>query len=550
MVFEKRRRHLARFIEMGRVLARHQWEHLLAQLGLSELFHLRPHGKGILPDPTDVRESLEELGPTFIKLGQLLSTRPDIIPAQYVAELEKLQDTAPTVPINKIFKVIEEEFGMAPDSIFEHFDETPLAAASLGQTHLATLKNGTKVVVKIQRPDIHRVIETDLEILQGLAHFVEQHSERMRTLGISDLVEEFAITIRQELDYTHEGRNTDRIRENLKELKFVRVPMVYWEYTTPRVLTIEQITGIKITDIHELDEHGLDRKNVAKNLAKAFMEMIFIHGFFHGDPHPGNLVVLDDCAIGLLDFGIAGRLDHRLKTAVTILLAEYIQENSAGFAEEILRIGSYPQDLNRRAFELEIDRALRQFYGAPLKEIRMGELLRKAFQISAKNHVRLPSNMFLLVKVLVNIDGIARQLYPDFDFAGEARPYVRRAMREEFSINTLANQAYKSLVLFKNFLLSLPDMAQYLLGRMVEGSFRINFKHEGLEGLMRSLERAANRLSFALVASATIVASALIVAAKIGPLWHGYPIIALIGFGISVIFGFWLMIAILRAGKL
>lgn len=454
------------------------------------------------------------------------------------------------MPINKIHKVIEEEFGATPDLIFSHFEETPLAAASLGQTHLATLKNGVKVVVKVQRPDIQRVIETDLEILQSLAHFVEQHSERMRAFGISDLIEEFAITIRQELDYTYEGRNTDRIRENLKELDFVRVPTVFWEYTTPKVLTTEQITGIKITDIDELDKQCLDRKSIARNLTRAFMEMIFIHGFFHGDPHPGNIVVLDKCTIGLLDFGIVGRLDHRLKTAVTILLAEYIQENSEGFADEILRIGSYPQDLNRRAFELEIDRALRQFYGAPLKEIRMGDLLRKAFQISAKHHVRLPSSLLLLVKVLINIDGIDRQLYPDFDFTGEARPYVKRSMREEFSIHMLANQTFKSLVLFKNFLLALPDLAQDLLGRMVEGSFRLNFRHQGLEGLMRSLERAANRLSFALVASATIVASALIVAAKIGPLWHGYPIIALIGFGISVIFGFWLLIAILRAGKL
>jgi len=550
VVFEKKRRHLARYIEIGRILARHQFEHLMTQLGLADVFHLRHRGRGLLPDPTDVRESLEELGPTFIKLGQLLSTRTELLPALYIKELQKLQDTAPAVPTPEVLSVIEEELGSPAQRLFAEFSEEPLAAASLGQTHAGRLKDGTKVVVKVQRPGVDKIIETDVEIMQGIAHFLEHHSARLRDYDIVQLVEEFAVTIRRELDYTYEGRNTDKIRENLSNLNFVVVPRVFWEYTTPRVLTIERISGIKVTDIRGMEELGIDRKSVAHNLTNAFMEMIFIHGFFHADPHPGNLVVLDGNTIGLLDFGMVGRLDRRLKTGLTILLAEYVQEDSGGFAEELLRIGSWGEDLNRRAFEADIDRALRPYFGAPLKDVRLGELLRNAFQISARHRVRLPSSLALLVKVLVNIDGIDRQLDPEFDFASEAKPYVKRSMREVFSLQTLFSQAYRSLVQLRDLLIAFPDRTYDLLERLVEGSLRINFRHLGLESAIRAVERAANRLSLALITSATIVASALLMAAKIGPSWNGYPIMGLAGFGLSFLFAVWLIIFTLRSGKL
>lgn len=550
MVFARQRRHLDRYVEIGRILAKHGWQNLIARIGLSGVLGVRGRGGGPAPAPVQVRQALEELGPTYIKLGQLLSTRADIIPREYVEELQKLQDTATPVPISDIHSVIEDEFGEPVEALFASFNSTPIGSASLGQTHSARMADGTSVVVKVQRPGIRRMIDNDLEIMGGLARLLDHHFEQLRVYALPDLVEEFSITMRQELDYTREGRNGDTLRKNLQRLEYVRVAATIWERTTPRVLTMECVSGIKITDTADLDLHAYDRRRIASNLTRAFLTMVLIDGFFHADPHPGNLVVLEGNVIGLLDYGMVGRLDRQLKSNVVMLLADYIRKDSSAFSEVLLDIGIVPFDLDRKEYTQAIDRFLRQYYDAPLRELQMGQVLREALRISAKHRVRLPSSLALLVKVIVQTEAITKVLQEDFDFTEESRGFIARALGDEFSPNALGIQLIESVLSWKNLILDLPHHVSDVLERMSSGTFRIAFKHEGLENSIKDIDKSANRLSFALVVSSTIIGSSLILAAGIGPSYRGFPIVGLIGFGIAFLSGAWLIISILRANKL
>ncbi|MCL6629031.1 MAG: AarF/ABC1/UbiB kinase family protein [Armatimonadetes bacterium] len=550
MVFQRQKRHLERYIQIGKILAKHGWASLMVRLGVADFLHIRRYTQGLPPAPVQVRQALEELGPTFIKLGQILSTRPDLLPDSYIAELSKLQDSATPVSLEEIYAVIEEEFGAPVHEIFPQFDDVPLATASLGQTHLAVLPDGTEVVVKVQRPGIRSVIENDLEIIASLVRFIEQHSERARLYNLSDLVDEFSITLRQEMDYTREGRHGDQLKQILANLHFARVARTFWEYTTTRVLTVERVCGVKISDMEELESRGYDKHQIAQNLSRIFLHMVFVDGFFHGDPHPGNIVVQEGNVIGLIDYGMVGRLDRSLRGQVTTLVAEYLQEDSNGFADALLSIGTFPPDLDRKAFVQELDRLLRQYYGAPVGEVRIGEALSRSLGITTRYAVRLPASLGLLVKVLIGIEGIDRMLDPNFNLAEEARPFIAKSIREQFSPSLLTSQLYHTLLSWKELFLELPHRASDVLDRMAEGTFRIAFKHEGLEKPISDIDKSANRLSFALISSATIIASALILSSEIGPMWKGYPVIGVVGFGIAFIFAVWLMLSIIRAGKL
>lgn len=511
---------------------------------------MRQRAMGVPPGPVEVRESLEELGPTFIKLGQLLSTRPDLIPQDYANELETLQDKAPPVPYDSVRRMIEDEFGHPVELVFASFDREPLASASLGQTHLAKLYDGSEVVVKVQRPDITGQINTDLEIMSGVAQFLEQHFEQARIYGLTDLVDEFSISIHQELDYTKEARNGDRLRENFADWPQVKIATTDWDYTTTRVLTQERLCGIKITDLTEIDKHGYDRVEIARSLSRAFLKMVFVDGFFHADPHPGNVVVLEDNVIGLLDYGQMGRLDAELKQQITVLLSEYIHEDSAGFAEVLIDMGTAPSDLDRYAYTHDIDRLLRQYYDVPVSEVSIGDMLRRSFQVSARHRVEIPASIALLAKAVLEVESIDRVLDPNYNLSRDARQFIERSIRSELTSDKLKTQLLQNMLSWKNLLLSLPHRTGEVLEKMAENRFRIIFKHEGLEVAGRDFERSANRLSVALMVTATIIGSALVLSANVGPAWRGYSVVGLVGFGISFIFGIWLIISIIRAGNL
>lgn len=546
----KSRRHFHRYREIASVLAKHGWGWLLESVGISEHLGKQAHARREGAAPAHIREMLEELGPTFIKMGQLLSTRSDIVPLAYVEELSKLQDTAPTLPISVVYSVIENEFGVPVRHLYKTFDEKPLAAASLSQAHRATLHDGTPVIVKVQRPNIREQVETDIEILYRRARFLESHWERARTYGITDLVDEFAITIREELDYTREGRNTDRLREQMNRLEGVRVPLVYWDLTTPRVLTLEMMQGVKITDLRRELLAGIDPANVANRLASAFLEQVFVDGFFHADPHPGNLLVMADGSIALVDCGQVGKLDAESREGAIRLLMAFEQEDTRQFADEVINLGIGQEDVDIRLLTQDLSRVLRRYYDTPSRHVNMGEILQRVLEVSAEHKIRLPVSFAVLGKVFANIDGICSTLDPDFNFTRVARDYVGKAVRRDLRPETAVTEFYRAVVSLRRLVFNLPDNADRLLRKIVEGTLRVEFKHQGLEGVGEEFRTAANRISIALIVGATIVGSSLLVLAGKGPVsLFGLPTLGIAGYVVAVIFGGWLAISILQSGR-
>ncbi|MGC8863917.1 MAG: ABC1 kinase family protein [Armatimonadota bacterium] len=551
MVLEKSRRHIRRYREIAGVLAKHGWGWLLHRLKLLEHLSRRAPGPVSTDAPVHLREMLEELGPTFVKLGQLLSTRPDILPHSYVAELEKLQDTAPTLDIEQIRAVIESEFGAPIGEVFEQFDETPLAAASLAQVHGARLPDGTPVIVKVQRPGIEELIETDIEIIYKRAKFVENHSERARTYGLLDLVDEFATTLREELDYTREARNTERLRSVLARDKRIRVPNVYWDLTTKRVLTLERLQGIKITDVPRNPSVNINPKELADRLARAFVEQVFVDGFFHADPHPGNILVDEHGSIGLVDCGQVGRLDPESKTAAVRMLIAFEQQDARTLADEVLLLGIAQEEVDARKLTIDLGKVLRSYYGMPARAVNVGRLLTLVMNASARHKIRLPASFAVLGKVFASIDGICRQLDPDFNLTEIARSCVGKAVRKELTSEGAAAELYRALSAARSLAVNLPEQIGRLMRKAVEGNLRIEFKHQGLDEVTAALRAASNRIAIALIVAAIIVGSSLIVATAkgAGRGWFGLPALGVLGYILASLFGIWLIASIIRSSR-
>lgn len=552
MVLEKSRRHIRRYREIASVLAKHGWGWFVFRIGLAR--HLgRRASKDLyaVEAPTHLRKVLEELGPTFIKLGQILSTRPDILPHSYIAELEKLQDTAPTIPVEQIHGVIEAEFGVPVNEVFMEFQPIPLAAASLAQVHCARLADGVPVIVKVQRPGIEEQIETDIEIIYKRVRFVEQHWERARTYGLTELVDEFATILRDELDYTREARNTERLQEVLSRHKHVRVPKVFWQYTTRRVLTLERLDGAKITELAHGHEATLDKKDLAARLASLFVEQVFVDGFFHADPHPGNVLVASDGTILLVDCGQVGRLDPETKAGVVRMLIAFEQQDVRALAEEILFLGITNEDVDLRRFTGDLDKVLRLYYSMPARAINMGQLLKQVLGVSAKYKIRLPASFAVLGKVIASVDGICRQLDPNFNFTEIARKHIGKAVRKELSFGDSIEEFYRALVTMRSLIVNLPEQVSRLMRKAVEGHLRIEFKHQGLEEVTESLRSSSNRIAIALIVAAIIVGSSLIVASSGGPGsgWFGIPSLGLLGYLLASVFGVWLIVSIIRSSR-
>lgn len=545
-----RRRNLSRLREIGAVIVKHGWGHIAARFGLARMLHLKSRGEKADATPERMIQVIQELGPTFIKLGQVLSTRPDILPEPYIAELTKLQDTANTVPIDQVKSIIKEELGEPVETLFAFFDETPLAAASLGQVHAAMLHDGTNVIVKVQRPNIRDIIERDIDIMYTVSRFLERKWDRVKTYALTEIVDEFAITIREELDYTIEANNTERLREILSREKNVRVPKVFWNLVTKRVLTLEWIDGIKITDIDRLKSMNVDLAQLASTLSSVMFKQLFIDGFFHSDPHPGNLLVTPDHSIVLIDAGQVRQLDAETRTGLLRLLIAFEHQDTHRFAEEIVELGITRGEVDLPALTQDLEKVLRQFYNMPAQAMNIGNIMARVMDVSARHKIRLPVGFAVIGKVFANIDGINRMLDPNFNFTAAIRPYISRAVRVELSPDDLLAEIYRSLIGIKRLLFGMPDHLHQLLHKAVAGSLRLEFKHKGLEELESRLDKITNRLSFALIVGAIIIGSSIIVVSDSQPEGvHGLPI-GLIGYIIATVMGMWLLVSILRSGKL
>ena len=552
-------RHLQRYQQIGRILTRYGFGFVLTQLGIGRaitpgLERLRFSSSEILrATPAErVRMVVEALGPTFIKLGQILSTRGDIVPAEFIRELEKLQDTVPPTPFPPIQAQVEKELKRPLPEIFPTFDLTPVASASLGQVHLATLATGEEVAVKVFRPGVERIIETDLDILLELATLAENRTDWGEYYGVRSLAQEFADTLRTEQNYEQEGHNIDRYRQIFADEAYVHVPKVYWDTTTRRVLTMERIEGVKITDVGALREAGLDCKVVARRNIRILLKAVLQEGFFHADPHAGNFRVLPHDVIALMDFGIMGHLDHAERLGLVQLFVGLFRQETDRVVEALSDLGIATRAADRRNLARDLDRLRMRYYGLELEKIRARSFVEDLMGLAFANRLRMPSNLVLVFKTIAMLEGISLQLDPDINVFTEVEPYVRDVLLELQSpvvrARELADQVRDSF----EALLMLPGQVQRMLEQVEGGEGNLSMRLRGLDEPARRITTAANRLVLAMLAVAFVVGPALIIpyVSQLRPDWQAAAgLLIVMGIMLSVIITLTLVLSIWRSRR-
>ena len=558
-MFGKRMRHISRYREIAIALLNHGFDYIVKEMGLLQripYYHrIRP---AIANNHTEslgkrIRLLLEQLGPTYVKLGQIASTRPDLLPAEIIVELEKLQDKVPGFPLYKVRPLLQEELGADLEEIFQQFEQEPLAAASIGQVHRARLKNGKLVAVKIQRPGIAANIETDLEILRELASVAERRFVWAKAYQLGDMIDELAKSLRNELNYTSEARNAEKFLKEYKDNPAIYIPQVYWNYSTQKVLTMEYIEGIKISELEQLERQGFNRSRLAEHFAKEIFQQIFMSGFFHGDPHPGNVLILPGETIAFLDFGMVGRLNPEKKYHLSSLVIGLMRQNSEELAKTIFHMGIVPEHVNRAHLRDDIDLLKEKYYGVPLSQISLGESINEVFAIALKHKLKIPADLVLVGKALLTMEGIVEKLDPQLSILDVAEPFGKKLLMERLHPRTLAKTLWHNVNDLSELLVSFPRYFQELRAVVRQGRLRLEISVSDMEHFLKTIERISNRLSFGIIllAFSMIMASVIIsstLAGQTSPLWN-IPVIE-IGFAIAMILFIWLLYAILRSGKL
>lgn len=496
--------HFERYSEVAEILARHGFGSLLAKLGLGRI-HL---GSGPwLPDdlsnPERLRRALEELGPTFIKLGQVLSTRPDILPPDYLGALSKLQSGAPEVPAEIITSLIEQELGGTTKELFKTFSTTPLASASIGQAHAATLHDGTAVVIKVRRPGVVAQVQEDLEILQNLAHQASRNWTAVADYNLEAIAAEFSATLRAELDYLHEGRNAERFARNFANDPSIHIPRIFWSTTTSRVLTIERIFGLKIDDVEVLAMPGLERTRLADLAAKAAVKMIFEDGFFHADPHPGNLFVESASRIALIDFGMVGEIDNELQGHLGKLLLAISVDDPDRIARALLELSINRPTTDRGRLRQDVLRFMRLYQGRPLGEIEISPLVTQMLALLRNHHLQLPSEIAMLTKMIFMTEGLGARLNPSFNLGTVVKPYAKRLALARATPRTLFHNLSQLGLDVADLGANMPEKLRKLLDLLDDG-VEVHLRSEELVPLVTRAERIGNRLVAGMIIAAFV----------------------------------------------
>ncbi len=508
---------------------------------------------GRLTVPQRLRHTLEELGATYIKLGQLLSGRADLLPPDYIEEFSKLLDSAPPVAADEIRSVIESELGAPVDELFASFDDAPLASASIGQVHRATLLDGQEIVVKVQRPGIERVVEADLDLLLHQARFLENRSEMMRDYNLVAISSELARSLRQELDYQVEGRHAERLRNNLsRDSRFV-VPRVFWNVTRRRVITLEYLDGIQVNEVSRLRKAGYDLTSIAKLGIEAYLKQIFVDGFYHADPHPANIMVVGE-RIGFVDFGTAGYLTHGQKEMLGDMFIQIIDEDAAGLARTVVRMGATRGRPSLDAMEYDLQRLLMRYWGISLEEIPVGEMLGEIFTTAYQHKVYLPGDLALLARTLITLEGTGRLLDPEFVLVDAVRPFAEQLVRERMSPVAAGRRGLRALRQAADLAQAFPRRLDDLWDQLEEGEITLGVDVRRLETIVQKANSMVNRVAFSIVVAALIIGSALILHGgkdqwELPILGVGIPV-AQIAFLGAVFAGAWLLISMIRSRNL
>ncbi len=550
--------HANRYLEIIKVLTKYGFEDVVSQSRLESVFDFgrkvvfRKAGTKIaaLSRWERMRLVLEELGPTFIKFGQIMSTRPDLIPVELIPELKKLQDSVPPFSETKVVSLIEQELGKSVSEMFENFSLKPIAAASIAQVHKAILIEGDEVAVKVQRPGIDRIIETDLEIMFHLAVMMEKHVEGMKSFNIVKIVEEFERAIRKELNFSVEASNIERFGNNFQKDQNIYVPKFYRNYSTKKVLTMEFIEGIKISDIKSIEDNSLDRKIIAKRGGDLVLKQIFEFGFFHADPHPGNVFVLPENVICFLDFGMMGTLTRTTRELITSMVAGAVNNDIDRIIRNLLRLCETTGEVKSQKLELQITELIDRYFNQSLEQMDMAALINDLIRFFPENNLKMPSDLYLLGRSLLLQQGNGEILDPDYNVAKHIEPYIKKMVRERLHIRKIAKDFFISSEELMQLTKELPFEIREIIEKVKTGKIKMDIEHKGLDPMLAKHEQISNRITFAVILASVTIGSSLIVHSKIPPLWNNIPVIGLVGFLAATIMGFWLLISIFRHGKI
>lgn len=498
--------------------------------------------------PQNLRKAFEELGPTFIKIGQILSTRPDILPAPYITELSKLQDSVPAEKFEDIDNVFFNEFDKSINDTFKHFDKKPLASASIAQVHKAIMKNGREVIVKVQRPDIYEKMNLDLNILHKIlklskAKFADALIDPLEAL------DEIRWSTELELDFKIEANNICKFRELNYDVAFVYAPFVISDLSSSKVLTMEEIDGFKINDIRKLNQEGYDPEDVGRKLALSFFKQVFTDGFFHGDPHPGNILIRGG-KIAFIDFGIMGSFTKDLKAALNDAIIAVAYKDPDKLISVVMSIGIKKGFINRNKLYEEIDYLFASYLSTSLHNIEMSVMLQEIFDCCKRNNVFLPKDLTLLIRSLVIIEGVIAKICPELKILDVAIPFVKSNNMNSFLNNISFDELLIKTTSFIRDSAKIPTKIVQLSDSILNGRTKIQFQISSLNKTVNDINKMTNRVVISLIISSMIIGSSLILNSNIGPDIYGISIIGILGFGFAAIMGLWLIISILRSGKL
>lgn len=507
-----------------------------------------------LTDAERIRMAFEELGPSFIKLAQLLSARPDLITETFANEFKKLQDEVPPFPVADVRRIIEDEVRMPVDDIFAEFNDTPLAAASIAQVHRGVLQDGSEVVVKVQRPGIRETIETDIHLLRTIAKLMIRYIPEAVFFNPVGIVNEFARTVRKEMDFVEEGRNACRFRRNFADNLGIFIPRIYAEFMTEKVLVMEYIDGVRIDDMNGIERLGLNRRELADIGVGAYFKQILEDGFFHADPHPGNIIAMPSGMVAFLDFGLVGRINERFRESIANLLMALLDKNFDAVVDEYIELGIVPEELDlerfRREFTSDLEEFMEPLYGLTLNEIDFAAYLNTLTELAMRHHLRMPDDLLLVNKTMLVLENIGRSLDPNFDFIAAAKPFASKIMKRRMDPSRLCRTTSKHAKELGEFALFFPKQVRTLIQRTLRDQLTIRMHHVGIDHLIKDFDRSSNRIAFSLIVSALLLSSAIMHSTNVGPKIYGLSALAMISFLVAFLMGIWLLISIIKSGRL
>ena len=532
---------------------------ILATYGFEEIVqHIELPGAGLVrkisTTPTDIgvhariRSAIEDLGPTFVKFGQIMSLRPDLLPGKLLDELEKLQDAVPGVSLGEVEQVVHDNLGKTIDEVFSVFDVEPIAAASLSQVHKGVLRQGGDIVsVKIQRPGIQEMIQADLDILEALAGFLDKKFEELKSYDLPELVLVIRRHMVTELDFRAELRNMKIARANAVDTP-VYVPDGYEDYSTEKILVMEFVQGARYAEI--VPGSIYDGEQIAKQGLAAATRQILEDGFFHADPHPGNLLVTEQMNLCIIDWGMVGRLTEKDRFELTELLRAVVEKDSDALMHSLLRLCQHKdRDQNPLSLERDLLFLLDTYHARPIKDVEIGRMLMDVMGIIRNHQLRLPTDYVIMIKALVTAEGAARQVYPELNVIAEVRDSVKRLAKARFQPDVIWRNLRNSFANLWSYQREIPRQLQQIISKLDSGDLRLQLNHNKLEKLAQSIENASNRLTMAIIVAAIIMGSSMIITTGIGPYLFGFPALGVIGYLLSVVLGLWLVITIIRTRR-